>query len=230
MKFSGFFALFALAVTVSATTGPATFYTPGGALGACGTPIQDTDFAVALTAPNYDSGAHCGQTITVTYNGNTITVTVRDLCPGCGTNGIDLTETAFAALASTDLGVIQVDWEFGSGSGGGNPPPGCTTYTVKAGDTCSAIERMFGISDANLHAWNPAINALCTNLQIGQVLCVSGSTGGGGGCPQHYTVVSGDTCSAIETRFGISDASLHSMNPSINGGCTNLQIGQVLCV
>ncbi|KAJ7885453.1 hypothetical protein B0H13DRAFT_2343226 [Mycena leptocephala] len=50
------------------------------------------------------------------------------------------------------------------------------------------------------------------------------------GCTKTYTVVSGDTCAAIESRTGVSDSQLHALNPSINSGCTNLQIGQVLCV
>ncbi|KAJ7246131.1 RlpA-like double-psi beta-barrel-protein domain-containing protein-containing protein [Mycena haematopus] len=104
---------------------------------------------------------------------------------------------------------------------------GCAqSYTVVSGDTCAAIESRTGISDAQLHALNPSINSGCTNLQIGQVLCLSS----GGGCTQTYTVVSGDTCAAIESKKGISDAQLHQLNPSINSGCTNLQIGQVLCV
>ncbi|KAF7342601.1 hypothetical protein MSAN_02016800 [Mycena sanguinolenta] len=119
-------------------------------------------------------------------------------------------------------------------SGGGSPPSGgcTTTYTVVSGDTCSAIEAKTGVSDSQLHASNPSINSGCTNLQIGQVLCLSG--GGGpppsGGCTQTYTVVSGDTCAAIEAKTGVSDSQLHASNPSINSGCTNLQIGQVLCI
>ncbi|KAF7372502.1 hypothetical protein MVEN_00112100 [Mycena venus] len=110
---------------------------------------------------------------------------------------------------------------------------GCAqTYTVASGDTCAAIESRAGVSDAQLHALNPSINGGCTNLQIGQVLCLS--SGGGsppsGGCRQTYTVVSGDTCAAIESRTGVSDSQLHALNPSINGGCTKLQIGQVLCL
>ncbi|KAF7328266.1 hypothetical protein MVEN_02566500 [Mycena venus] len=110
---------------------------------------------------------------------------------------------------------------------------GCAqTYTVVSGDTCAAIESRKGVSDAQLHALNPSINSGCTNLQIGQVLCLS--SGGGsppsGGCGQTYTVVSGDTCAAIESRTGISDSQLHALNPSINSGCTNLQIGQALCL
>ncbi|KAJ7813733.1 hypothetical protein B0H14DRAFT_2376547, partial [Mycena olivaceomarginata] len=43
----------------------ATFFIPGGAFGACGAPIQNSDFAVALPSANFAGGAHCGQTLTV---------------------------------------------------------------------------------------------------------------------------------------------------------------------
>ncbi|KAF8180948.1 hypothetical protein K438DRAFT_1976400 [Mycena galopus ATCC 62051] len=36
---------------------------PGGNLGACGNPIQDSDFAVALNSADSAGGAHCGQNI-----------------------------------------------------------------------------------------------------------------------------------------------------------------------
>ncbi|KAJ7302413.1 glycoside hydrolase family 18 protein [Mycena albidolilacea] len=58
----------------------------------------------------------------------------------------------------------------GPGSGGGG---GCTqTYTVKDGDTCLDIESRTGVTVAQLHALNPAINSDCTNLIGGQILCV----------------------------------------------------------
>jgi len=50
-----------------------------------------------------------------TDQGNTIQVTVQDLCPGCqGEDGIDLTEGAIAALDSNyeNDGVIAVNWSF----------------------------------------------------------------------------------------------------------------------
>ncbi|KAJ7832605.1 glycoside hydrolase family 18 protein, partial [Mycena leptocephala] len=47
-------------------------------------------------------------------------------------------------------------------------------------------------------------------------------SGGGGGCAQTYTVVSGDTCAAIESKTGVSDAQLHALNPTINSGCTSM--------
>ncbi|KAJ7099818.1 RlpA-like double-psi beta-barrel-protein domain-containing protein-containing protein [Mycena epipterygia] len=90
----------------------ATFYLPNGGIGACGNPIQNSDFSVALSSANYDNGAHCGQDLTVTFQGKSITVKVADLCPGCASNGIDLTEGAFASLADTGRGVIDVTWSF----------------------------------------------------------------------------------------------------------------------
>ncbi|KAJ6592655.1 hypothetical protein B0H19DRAFT_919625, partial [Mycena capillaripes] len=98
---------------------------------------------------------------------------------------------------------------------------GCSqTYTVVSGDTCAVIESKTDVSDAQLHAQNPAINSGCTNLQIGQTLCISGSTGGG--CSQTYTVVSGDTCAVIESKTGVSDAQLHAQNPAIHSACTSM--------
>ncbi|KAF7351732.1 hypothetical protein MSAN_01606400 [Mycena sanguinolenta] len=49
-------------------------------------------------------------------------------------------------------------------------------------------------------------------------------------CTSSYTVVGGDTCNAIAAKTGVSTATIFSLNPSINSGCTNLQIGQVLCL
>lgn len=48
----------------------------------------------------------------LTDNGKHIDVTIGELCPGCGTEGIDLSEGAFAALADLNIGVIPVQWHF----------------------------------------------------------------------------------------------------------------------
>ncbi|KAJ7465853.1 hypothetical protein B0H11DRAFT_1733636, partial [Mycena galericulata] len=42
-----------------------TYYQPNGGLGACGEPLQNSDFIVALGAGHYNEGSHCGQTISV---------------------------------------------------------------------------------------------------------------------------------------------------------------------
>ncbi|KAI1459302.1 carbohydrate-binding module family 50 protein [Annulohypoxylon moriforme] len=45
-------------------------------------------------------------------------------------------------------------------------------YKVVEGDTCYAVANSKGISLANFLAWNPSINAACTNLQLGYNYCV----------------------------------------------------------
>jgi len=58
------------------------------------------------------------------------------------------------------------------------PPPssGCTqTYTVVSGDYCDKIRLAFGITLAQLQAFNPTMN--CATLQPGQVLCVAQGEG-----------------------------------------------------
>ncbi|KAJ7917365.1 RlpA-like double-psi beta-barrel-protein domain-containing protein-containing protein [Mycena leptocephala] len=93
-------------------SGDATWYDPNGNVGACGAPMQNSDFIVALSSAHYHDGAHCWQHLDVEYNGKHIDVTIGDLCPGCGTEGIDLSQGAFAALADLNLGVIPVQWHF----------------------------------------------------------------------------------------------------------------------
>ncbi|RUS23684.1 hypothetical protein BC938DRAFT_474772 [Jimgerdemannia flammicorona] len=51
----------------------------------------------------------------------------------------------------------------------------CTSYKVQSGDYCGLIASKFSISPWTLlRNWNPSINADCTNLQVGQSICVSG--------------------------------------------------------
>ncbi|KAJ7607712.1 hypothetical protein FB45DRAFT_1040096 [Roridomyces roridus] len=58
--------ILALATTVSAFTGPATFFVPNGGAGTCGHTIHSGDFAVALNPSDYARGAHCGKAISIT--------------------------------------------------------------------------------------------------------------------------------------------------------------------
>jgi hypothetical protein len=90
--------------------------------------MQNLDFIVALSSAHYHNGAHCWQHLDVECrclsinfqsephpvidDGHHIDVTIGDLCPGCGTDGIDLSEGAFAALAPLDTGRISIEWHF----------------------------------------------------------------------------------------------------------------------
>jgi murein DD-endopeptidase MepM/ murein hydrolase activator NlpD len=55
-------------------------------------------------------------------------------------------------------------------------PDGRITYTVQAGDTCTRIQLLYGISFEQLREFNQSINADCTNIIEGQQLLVG--TGG----------------------------------------------------
>ena len=50
------------------------------------------------------------------------------------------------------------------------------------------------------------------------------------GCSTHYTVIKGDTCNSIGNKYGVSGAAIISVNTAVNSGCTNLQIGQSVCI
>jgi len=123
-------------------------------------------------------------------------------------------------------------------------PTACTeTYTVVSGDYCYAIWTKFDITQAQLYAFNPTLDANC-DLSIGQVLCVSESptttsasststsssaSSTPTACTEYYTVVSGDYCYLIYTKFGITLAQLDAFNPTLDANC-DLSVGQVLCV
>ncbi|KAH8761309.1 hypothetical protein BGZ57DRAFT_993033 [Hyaloscypha finlandica] len=114
------------------------------------------------------------------------------------------------------------------------------TYTVKSGDTCFAIWTEFGLTEAQLLTLNPTVDSNC-DIQVGQVLCVSGtgtasttaaapaSSGTSTTCPTRYTVKSGDFCFAIWTQFGLTEDQFLAMNPSLDSNC-DIQVGEVLCV
>ncbi|KAF8214912.1 hypothetical protein K438DRAFT_1659741 [Mycena galopus ATCC 62051] len=102
----------------------------------------------------------------------------------------------------------------------------CTNYyQVQSGGNCPMIEAMFGISQSDFLKWNPEIKGDCSNLDI-QRYCVAGTPAA---CGKTYTVVSGDVCSLVESKNGISDATLHALNPWIDANC-DLQVGQSICV
>lgn len=110
------------------------------------------------------------------------------------------------------------------------------TYTVRAGDTASAVASKNGISLAQLKSYNNIANI--NLIYVGQVLVV-----GEGGTTSHpaqaaskpatpnpapasntgtYRVVSGDTMSAIAAKHGMSLSALLSMN--------NMQVSQIIYV
>jgi expansin (peptidoglycan-binding protein) len=102
--------------TAFAVSGTASYYNDAG-YGACGTQLNAaTEMLVAApaalwTTPNPNNDPLCRKSIRVTHNGRTTTVPIKDKCPSCPSNKIDLSQPAFASLADTSLGIINVTWE-----------------------------------------------------------------------------------------------------------------------
>ncbi|KAF5329714.1 hypothetical protein D9619_009152 [Psilocybe cf. subviscida] len=123
---------------------------------------------------------------------------------------------------------------------------GCTQYyTVASGDSCGTIESVFNLTSSQFIAFNPEINSQCTNILLGEAYCVKSSnattpvTGPPAnvaagtittGCTQYYTVVSGDSCGTIDTKFNLTLAQFITFNPEVNSQCTNIQLGSAYCV
>lgn len=101
------------------------------------------------------------------------------------------------------------------------------SYTVKAGDTCDGISSSQSVSTYQLATNNPSINSGCTNLQVGQTLCLGTQ---GEDCTDTLVIEEGDTCDELIECAGINGTMFFHNNPTINDECTNLYVGQVVCV
>ncbi|KAE9390179.1 hypothetical protein BT96DRAFT_353020 [Gymnopus androsaceus JB14] len=111
------------------------------------------------------------------------------------------------------------------------PPTGCSAqHTVISGDNCVAIAAEFGTTFAALVAANSnaqtffiqAVNAECSNLSVGEVLCIP--------CATQYTIRPGDVCDSIAAQFGVTAAELQAANAAVDPLCDNLAVGEVLCI
>lgn len=102
------------------------------------------------------------------------------------------------------------------------------SYTVKSGDTCDMISAAQNTSTYQLAVMNSgSVNQGCTNLAIGQTLCLGNANED---CQTTHVVQDGDICDTIMSTYGINATMLYTNNPNINEGCTNIYPGEVLCV
>ncbi|KAG8945534.1 hypothetical protein FRC04_000737 [Tulasnella sp. 424] len=101
------------------------------------------------------------------------------------------------------------------------------TYEVQSGDTCDAISAANNVSTYQLYTLNTDINDSCSNLSVGQTLCLGLAEND---CQTTYVVESGDYCWLIATNYGIDTETLLSNNPQVNSDCSNIYPGEVLCV
>ncbi|KAL7931828.1 RlpA-like double-psi beta-barrel-containing domain-containing protein [Trichoderma chlorosporum] len=91
--------------------GDITFYNTG--LGACGFFNNDQESVVAVSAALFDSQSVCGRSISVAFNGRSVTAQIVDRCAGCALDDVDLSPQAFSDLTgSLDAGRVQGSWDF----------------------------------------------------------------------------------------------------------------------
>lgn len=121
---------------------------------------------------------------------------------------------AGGTTAAYDASILYTSWSLAQGATGTTTvtvtpiAPG-GAYTVKAGDTLSAIAETHGITLAALEAANPQIENF-NLIYPGQVIHFPSGTAG-----STYTVRAGDNMTVIAQRYGITLAQLEEANPQI---------------
>lgn len=102
-----------------------------------------------------------------------------------------------------------------------------STYTVRRGDSLSAIASKHGMSVATLKAKN---GLRSDTIQVGQTLKLTGSASASSSSTTttKYTIRRGDTLSSIATRFGVRTSDLQRWNGISNA--SHIQVGQTLTV
>ncbi len=122
----------AAAGSVASASGTATHYLLLKGGGNCSYPAPPTNrLFVALSPQEYDGAAPCGSYLLVKGAHGTVRVKVIDQCPKCKPGHIDLSETAFGALAHLGAGTIHVSYHTIA-----NPPlPATVAFLVQGGSS-----------------------------------------------------------------------------------------------
>ncbi|KXN89994.1 Allergen Asp f 7 [Leucoagaricus sp. SymC.cos] len=109
-----------------------TWFLPGA--GACGGHNGPNDYVgvviIAISHLIWNGGAHCGDTVTISYHGKTAQATIVDECMGCESGHIDLSPGLLHYLAGpgTDM-VTDANWSFGVPEPTPPKPKPTPTYT-----------------------------------------------------------------------------------------------------
>ncbi|KAF5309395.1 hypothetical protein D9619_012310 [Psilocybe cf. subviscida] len=99
------------------------------------------------------------------------------------------------------------------------------TYTVQEADYCDKISAAQNVSTYQLAVSNAdAVGKDCTNLQVGQQLCLA--TSEAEDCRTTYTVIPDDTCEGIAAKNGLNATILFMNNPQINADCSNIYVDE----
>lgn len=87
----------------------------------------------------------CNKEIWISYGGKTTTAAIKDSCPGCPSNGLDLSPSLFSFFADQSVGVISGSWGFSDGSSSGSASTSqaaapATTSTKEAEPTTTSTQ------------------------------------------------------------------------------------------
>jgi len=101
-------------------------------------------------------------------------------------------------------------------------------YTIQPGDICDSISAAQNVSTYQLSAINVGtIDSSCDNLVSGTTICIGYVNED---CSTTYVVRADDTCYDIATNHGSNMTILYQNNPQIDQDCSNIYVGEVLCV
>jgi hypothetical protein len=127
----------------------------------------------------------------------------------------------------------------------------CDSFVqVKSGDRCDTISEDNGLTEEELHKWNPQLGGKCEGLLYGFYVCISvighdpTPTLPPNGivtprphqekmvknCNKFHLVENGQTCPAIIGIYKITLAQLIRWNPDAGSACTGLWAGNYACV
>ncbi|RMJ12213.1 hypothetical protein CDV36_008133 [Fusarium kuroshium] len=123
-------------------------------------------------------------------------------------------------------------------------------HVVGKTTTCQGIVDYNKITMADFLKWNTGVNSGCTNLELGNYMCVGvtsttpepTTTGNGistptpiqsgmvSNCNKFHVVGKTTTCQGIVDYNKITMADFLKWNTGVNSGCTNLELGNYMCV
>ncbi|KAK3681706.1 hypothetical protein B0T22DRAFT_502239 [Podospora appendiculata] len=129
-------------------------------------------------------------------------------------------------------------------------------HKVVSGNQCGTLAAQYGISLANLYAWNPTVGTACAGLWADYYICVgvigsipntsirTTTTSAGNGiatptpiltgmiasCKKFHLVVSGNQCGTLATQYGITMANFYAWNTGVGSSCGSLWAGYYVCV
>lgn len=95
--------------TPTSGAGQATYYDADGT-GNCSFPADPTFLVAAMNTTDYGTATYCGACVSVTGPSGSVVVRIVDRCPGCAKGDLDLSQTAFKAIAPLSAGRVDIAW------------------------------------------------------------------------------------------------------------------------